>query len=70
MSLDRNQALTKLGKRGACVAIIIPKKVLEQLPWRLGETILVTVRGSHIIAQRVELPRVPVVASPALEGRT
>jgi antitoxin component of MazEF toxin-antitoxin module len=67
MPLDKNQALTKLLKHGTSQGIVVPKNIREQLPWRLGETLLVTLRGAHLIVQKVELPRVPVAPLPAQE---
>ena len=49
----------KLSKHGTGTAVIIPKDILERLPWREGDPLALTLRGEHIILQKIELPRVP-----------
>ena len=67
MPLDKNQDLTRLLKHGTSQGIVLPKKIREMLPWRLGDTLLLTCRGQHVIVQRVEMPRVPVATLQASE---
>lgn len=56
------RAVTKLVRHGNSHAILIHAPVLDRIGWRAGDVIHIAIRGNHIIAQKVELPRVPVLS--------
>ena len=50
--MDREIETTKVSARGQ---VVIPKRAREKLGWRIGDHVIVEVRGDAVILRKLEL---------------